>query len=434
VVPLGRPSVNGVDFFNDYPTLGVDGNGVYFGTNVFGSDSDADVFSEITATRKSSLLSDPPSLGPVFMSAPIGDMEASPQPATNQDAVGPNAPAWFVASSPFTGRSTASGLTYRTLTWRAGTPFVSRTLRLSTPLYGMPPAVPALGSTTPIDTGDDRLLMATVRGGRLWTCRTVGTSRTGAAGATRAACEWLTLDISRVPARLLQMGRVFDPAATDPRSYFYPSIAVNGQGHAVIGFSGARATEFAGAYVTGRLAADPAGTMRAVTLLKPGEAAYTLVAADDPFQLNRWGDYSATTLDPNDEMTIWTVQEYARPPDPANGSIWGTWITQVLAPPPTIKPAVVRVAPGQRGVMLRLNGSGFFDPGAGFPNRLAVRFQAAGGGDGGVLNIQVRSVAAGHVVVKFDVAPGAAPGARDIVVTNPDGQAAVVAGGLVVGG
>jgi hypothetical protein len=36
--------------------------------------------------------------------------------------------------------------------------------------------------------------------------------------------------------------------------------------------------------------------------------------------------------------------------------------------------------------------------------------------------------------VKFDVAPGAAPGARDIVVTNPDGQASVAAGGLVVGG
>jgi len=27
-------------------------------------------------------------------------------------------------------------------------------------------------------------------------------------------------------------------------------------------------------------------------------------------EINRWGDYSATTLDPIDDWSFWTVQEY----------------------------------------------------------------------------------------------------------------------------
>ena len=42
---------------------------------------------------------------------------------------------------------------------------------------------------------------------------------------------------------------------------------------------------------------------------------------------NRWGDYSATQVDPTDDLTLWTIQEYARIPvghGDASGR-WGVW-------------------------------------------------------------------------------------------------------------
>jgi hypothetical protein len=66
-----------------------------------------------------------------------------------------------------------------------------------------------------------------------------------------------------------------------------------------------------------------------VSLLKPGEAPYyktgqTLGAGAGTD--NRWGDYSATVVDPTDDVTFWTVQEYAQTPAPVSGaSRWGTW-------------------------------------------------------------------------------------------------------------
>ena len=92
---------------------------------------------------------------------------------------------------------------------------------------------------------------------------------------------------------------------------------------AAIGVSGSSPTEFAGGYYTACRSGDPAGTTQPVSLLKAGEQTYfkTLNGAE-----NRWGDFSATVVDPNDDLTFWTVQEYAQTADPATGaSRWGTW-------------------------------------------------------------------------------------------------------------
>ena len=42
-----------------------------------------------------------------------------------------------------------------------------------------------------------------------------------------------------------------------------------------------------------------------------------------------WGDYSATSLDPIDALTFWTVQEYAAPHFGTTNKVWGTWIGAV---------------------------------------------------------------------------------------------------------
>jgi hypothetical protein len=59
---------------------------------------------------------------------------------------------------------------------------------------------------------------------------------------------------------------------------------------------------------------------QAVRLLKDGDATYEFAG---------WGDYSATSLDPVDALTFWTVQEYAAPHFGTTNKVWGTWIGAV---------------------------------------------------------------------------------------------------------
>ena len=301
----------------DYPTLGVDDNGVYLGAVMFPEFGGN--YAKIIATPKAPLLAPTPSLGTVSQFTDILDMYAAPQPAHNLDPVGPADEAWFVSTS----NSGNANVNYRTLTWSGGAPSLSNTQVLTTPTYGNPINAPAQGSTTPVNVVDDRLNMAVIRDGHLWTTRNVGVNATGGAtGANRTGVEWLELNVgSGASASLVQSGRIFDPAATAPRFYYVPSLNVNAQGAMRIGFSGSKGTEFIGAYVAGRAPGSLPGFTTAPQLIKAGESPYTRL---DNSGRNRWGDYSYTSIDPNDDLTIWTIQEYAA--TGAAGNIWGTWI------------------------------------------------------------------------------------------------------------
>jgi hypothetical protein len=73
------------------------------------------------------------------------------------------------------------------------------------------------------------------------------------------------------------------------------------------------------------------------------------------------------------------------------------------------------------------NGSGFFDPGAGFPNRL----QASVSGTGVTVN-SVTFTDPTHITLNLTVANNATLSARTITVTNPDGQPVTSAALLTV--
>lgn len=315
---IGQPNI-----FSDYDTLGIDTNGVYFGINFFGQNIVAQLF----ATDIASLISPTPSLSTVYASPPYADM-FSIQPPHNFDSIGPNDPAWLVCSS-----ITANGnVDYRTLTWSNGVPtFSVPLLTVITPPYGGNlTGAPQLGGPDLIDTGDDRLMMSVIRNNRLWTARDVSVNRAGTAtNPDRTAAEFIELDVSTTTATLVQSGRVFDNAATNFRFYYYPSLMVNAVCDVVMGFSGSSLNEFAGIFVCGRSSRDPIGTMGPITQLQPGLAYYSRLDLNGS---NRWGDYSYTSLDPVDDLTFWTIQEYAEIPSPTNGSIWGTSISRITLP------------------------------------------------------------------------------------------------------
>ncbi len=76
-------------------------------------------------------------------------------------------------------------------------------------------------------------------------------------------------------------------------------------------------------------------------------------------------------------MTVWTIQEYATS---VGSNIWGTWVAASLAPAPTLNALTASGCAGQTGVSLALTGTGFYDPGPGFDDRLAVRLSGIGSG------------------------------------------------------
>ena len=64
--------------------------------------------------------------------------------------------------------------------------------------------------------------------------------------------------------------------------------------------------------------------MQSTQPLKAGEAKYFKV---DLNGVNRWGDYTATSVDPADGLSFWTLQQYAALP--SGGDRWGTWWGQL---------------------------------------------------------------------------------------------------------
>jgi hypothetical protein len=182
---------------------------------------------------------------------------------------------------------------------------------------------PQYASWAKVDTGDSRLQNCALRQGAIWCAHTVFLP---ADKPVRAAVQWFQID--PVAIQLLQAGRIEDPAGAV--FYGFPSIAVNRNNEALIGFTRFSRNGFPDGAFALRGASDPLNTVRAATVFKRGEAPFIGIGADDGS--NRWGDFSATVVDPLDDTAFWTIQEYAS--TPTNGYLgrWGTWWSWVVPP------------------------------------------------------------------------------------------------------
>jgi len=194
-----------------------------------------------------------------------------------------------------------------------------------------------------------------------------------------------------------------------------------------MGFSTAGTNEFANAATVGRLAGDPLGTMQSPALYTASTTAYNPPGDPGGASGRRWGDYSYTSLDPNDDMTMWTIQEFCN----ATNS-YGVRVVKLIAPPPATpsSSSPSTVPAGQASVNVTItgtstSGSGFFDPGTGFPNRITAAVS------GGVTVNSVTFVNPMTVTLNLSTV-GAVTGMQNVTITNPDGQSATGTGILSV--
>ncbi len=120
---------------------------------------------------------------------------------------------------------------------------------------------------------------------------------------------------------------------------FMPSIGVNAAGDVTINYTQAQIDQFPEMRYASRAASDPAGFFQASAVAATSPGFYD---AFFPFVVDRWGNYSATVVDPDDDATFWIMNEIAQTSG-VDVSIWGTFIAR-LAPvvpdpnPPTPTP------------------------------------------------------------------------------------------------
>ena len=102
----------------------------------------------------------------------------------------------------------------------------------------------------------------------------------------------------------------------------------NKNGDMVIACTVSGAQDYPNAVYTGRKATDPQNTLRSPVLVTNSMFSYNFGPFVDPTNGNigqRWGDLSSVSLDPKNDLTMWSTQEFAAV---QNG--WGIQVTQLL--------------------------------------------------------------------------------------------------------
>ena len=422
--------------FCDYPSLGIDVNALYFGCNMFGA-SFAGTNGYVV--QKSSVQGAGPMVVTKFAS--LGTASSgmyTPRGVDNFDATA--TVGYFIgADAGFYSR-----INFRRVSNPgSAAPTISANIQITTPTTGATNPVEHLGNTGGnngrLDSLDHRLFQAMIRNGHLWTAHNLRVNASGVANtgaAARKAARWydFTMSDSSNPV-LNQSGTVYDSASTLAASaqYWIPSIAATGQGHAVIGFSKAGTPFGATPSYTGRLSGDPLGTMSGVpgaSMTNIGVTAASYNPSWDDGSQNgsrRWGDYSFTVVDPLDDMTVWTVQEYNEATN-----MYAVRVAKLLAPPPatpTCSASPISFPSGTGNVTINAtstSGSGFYDPGANLPSpaRPFSHISAT------MTNATVNSttyVSPTQVTLNITANVG---GLQNVTIVNPDGQS-VTANGCI---
>lgn len=433
--------------FCDYPSLGVDSQALYTGCNMFTA-AGAFVGTNGYVIRKTSILSGGPLVQTTFANLAVGILAGpfAPRGVDNYDPASNEG--YFIGVD----NATFSTLMIRRVSTPGATPTISANIPLTVATTSSSIPIQHLGNTGGnngrLDTLDDRLYAAHIRKGRLWTSHNIRVDAAGVAStaaASREAVRWYELngirstDNGGVPI-VIQSGTVFDNAATLAlsRQYSIPSVMVSGQGHAALGYTTAGSPFRIDAATSGRLVGDTLGTTQAVAFYTASSTAYNPPGDPGGGSGRRWGDYSYTSLDPLDDMTMWTVQEYCNA-----ANTYGAQVAQLVAPPPATPASVTSanantVPKGRPNYYITLtgtaaSGSGFYDPGANLAppalpfNHIAVLVNGAGAPTvNSVVVVNPTTLTVGLNSVLATV------GSYTVKVTNPDGQNLTSATAIVV--
>jgi hypothetical protein len=143
-----------------------------------------------------------------------------------------------------------------------------------------------------------------------------------------------------------QQGTIAD--VPNGRSRWMPSIAQDGAGNMIVGYSTTGTLELTDAHsirYTGRAKDHPLGTMTVPeTIIFTGTR--NEVADNTLGTLpGRWGDYTSTSVDPADDCTFWHANEYYKQGSGATNFEWNTRIASTAFAPSQCQPTTCTSRP-----------------------------------------------------------------------------------------
>ena len=306
----GDPVSGGWNFYSietagglgDYPKFGIWPDGLYMSANMFdyaatGGFQDVRVW----AFNKAQMYAGAPAVQIVTFDAPPAEFTMLPSNARLQAGTPPaGAPNYFSvvwqfsnAVSVYKFHADWDRISASTLTG----PFIS----VSPTSWSLAPTTVPSKSGDNLDSLRSRLMMqnqySNISGVEsIWNAHTVQGSST-----TQAAVRYYQVGVTGgVVAAATAQASTFNP---DTTNRFMPSVAVDRTGNMALGYSASSSALFPAIRYAGWLATDPPNTSSVTeTSLIEGTGSQT-------GNIQRWGDYSAMTLDP-DGCTFWYTNEY----------------------------------------------------------------------------------------------------------------------------
>jgi hypothetical protein len=318
------------DALNDYPKFGIWPDGLYMSANMFtfGAGS-AFVTARAWAFNKAQMYAGSPTVKVVSFNIPGGDFAVMPSNARLQTGTPPpGRPNLFVSTEEFLNALTIYKfhVDWNSIALSTFTGPDSPLAATSWPNANVANAAQP-GTATLLDVLQIRAMVQnqyTNFGGTesLWIPHTVRRANTTGLAAPR----WYQADVTggNVAPNLVQ-ATTWDPDGANVINRFMPSLALDRVGNMAMGYSTSSGTVFPSIMYAGRLAADPINTFSLTE-----QTFFTGTASQTG--INRWGDYSSMTLDP-DGCTFWYTSEYANPADQTFNHRWLTKFGSIPAFP-----------------------------------------------------------------------------------------------------
>jgi hypothetical protein len=405
---------------SDPPTLAIDSLALYLGVNQFCGGAYAGTSAFVV--RKSSTVGSASLFVTAFhnlTATPSGQGLYAPRGADNPDVAAAVGYLIGVDNSAF-GR-----LVLRRVNDPAGVPTLSADITVNIAVTAPPVPVPHLGNTQGdagrLDAGDDRLMSAVVRGGRLYAVHGIGLGVGLEAGASRNGSRWYVLDGINATPVVSQSGTLA-AASGDTRHFWNPSLAVSGSGRVIASFNTAGPNDFINAAATDRETATSAGVMTSPVAWTSSTSGYNPSIDLGGSAGRRWGRYSETVTDGCDDRTIWALQAYG------SSAGWTLQVGRFRAAGPAAIASVTptSIASGEASIDLVVTtvGGMFADAPTGFLCRLTAS----------IPGVTVNSVTLlSDTSVRVNVSTlNATPGVKPVTVTNADGQSTAATDALTV--
>jgi hypothetical protein len=313
----------GCPCFGDQPRIGIDQNNLYITADEFSIKGPQFDGAELWAIPKAQLVAGAAQIHfEHFAHLQIaGQLTLAPQPALTTET--PNAE-YFLSSLDFGGngdhRIGVWALTKRNQV-AAGTAVLSSVV-INSEAYANPPKAPQQGSTSTLDSGDDRMQQTEFAGGTVWGEMTTAVQPAGDS-AVRAGGAWFQVKPALGPAgitgaSIVRQGYI----ASAGRYLLYPAVQPDAAGNAAVVFTVTSGSMFPSAgYATLTAGGSNFGPP---VVAAPGSGPYFLHST-------RWGDYSFAVPDSSSDAA-WLATEYIPPlsSQTTNGrQNWGTRLFKV---------------------------------------------------------------------------------------------------------